>query len=210
MEKEIRFAFKRLDVYAAGVEHFQWVCEVVRRLPRGHYKVIDQAESASLSIMWNIGEAHGRSARAGEIEQHYRYALGSTFESATHLDALFALGVMSVVEYNAAENRLSRISMMLTRLMQKQQKRKRELRLVAVRSKSSAPERETGRSGNDVPTPRAARPAGRSAAAGFDPPTGEPKGAKRPSGNEPPQGGVAEAAQPPQAIEHRARKSAET
>ena len=128
MAKRYRFLFKRLDVYRAAVEHFEWTCHVVERMPKGPFRVIDQAIGAALSIMGNTGEAQGRVAKPGEIEQHYRYALGSTFEAATHLDAFSALGVIDDAEYDAAEERLARIGMMLTRLMQKQRRRRRALR----------------------------------------------------------------------------------
>ena len=124
MARRYRFAFKRLDVYQAALEHFQWTCEIAQRLPRGPFKVTHQAIGASLSVLGNVGEAHGRDRKPGEVEQHYRYAQGSTFESATHLDAFAALGVISDEEYNAEEERLARIGMMLSRLVQKHRRRR--------------------------------------------------------------------------------------
>lgn len=124
MGRAYRFEFKRLDVYQVAVEHFRWTCDVVRRLPRGPFKVTDQAIGASLSVMGNIGEANGRDRKPGEVEQHYRYAQGSTIESATHLDAFSGLGVIPEEEYNVAEERLARIGMMLTRLIHKQRRRR--------------------------------------------------------------------------------------
>ncbi|HUG40800.1 MAG TPA: four helix bundle protein [Longimicrobiales bacterium] len=175
MAKRYRFSFKRLDVYRAAVEHFDWTARVVARMPKGPFKVIDQAVGASLSVMGNIGEAHGRDAKAGEIEQHYRYAQGSTFESATHLDAFSALGVITDEEYNAEEDRLARIAMMLTRLMQKQRRRRRELRRLRWREeapatlRTPAPQAETetepGMAAPEVSNPREARSARREAAA---------------------------------------------
>ena len=89
MGREYRFEFKRLDVYQVAVEHFRWTCDVVRRLPRGPFKVTDQAVGSSLSVMGNIGEANGRDRK-----------------------------------HNAAEERLARIGMMLTRLIQLQRRRR--------------------------------------------------------------------------------------
>ncbi|MBW3555233.1 MAG: four helix bundle protein [Gemmatimonadetes bacterium] len=226
MGKRYRFGFKRLDVYRAAVEHFEWTCTVVQRMPKGPWKVTDQAVGAALSVMGNIGEAHGRDARAGEIEQHYRYAQGSAFESATHLDAFAALGAISDEEYNREEDRLTRIAMMLTRLMQKQRRRRRELKQLRARGATAG-----GRPGERpeagpevgpevgparvpslpklqedaaaVSNPRGARPGGRSAAGRFDPPPGEPEGAERPKGSESPRSGVSEAASAADEIEHR-------
>jgi four helix bundle protein len=124
MAKRYRFRFKQLDVYQAAVDHFAWTVEVVGRMPRGPFKVVNQALGASLSIMGNVGEANGREKQPGEVEQHYRYAQGSTFESATHLDAFSALQVITDDEYNAAEGHLASIAAMLTRLAQKAGRRR--------------------------------------------------------------------------------------
>ena len=208
MARDYQFGFKRLDVYRAAVEHFEWTCEVVTRMPKGPFRVTDQAVGASLSVMGNIGEAHGRESRAGEIEQHYRYAQGSTFECATHLDALSALGVISDEEYNAAEARLARIAMMLTRLIQKQRRRGRELKRIA-RTPSAAGGRagkpatawNVKEPGAEVPNPREARPGARSAAR-FES-RGVARGAQRPPAIESPRSGVSEAAAAAAEIEHR-------
>ena len=119
MAKRYRFRFKRLDVYQLAVDHFVWTMKVVQRMPNGPYAVTNQFLGASLSIMGNVGEANGRGAKAGEVAQHYRYAQGSTFESATHVDAMSAMDVISDDEYNEAEDRLARIGSMLTRLGQR-------------------------------------------------------------------------------------------
>jgi four helix bundle protein len=144
MAKRYRFGFKRLDVYRLAVEHFEWTCRVAERMPKGPFAVVNQAVRASLSVVGNIGEAYGRASRPGEIEQHYRYAQGSAFEAATHLDALSALGVIDDDEYNAGEERLSRIAMMLTRLMQKQRRRKRAIQ-TARRAQEGGSANEGGR-----------------------------------------------------------------
>ena len=123
-DRAYRFAFKRLDVYRLAVEHFQWTCAVVDRMPKGPFVVVRQAVGASLSIMGNIGEGTGRSRKYGEVEQHFRYAQGSTFEAATHLDAFRALKVIDAGEYDAAEQRLARIAAMITALMRRQRDQK--------------------------------------------------------------------------------------
>jgi four helix bundle protein len=128
MAKQYRFRFKSLDVYQAAVAHFLWTVEVLRRLPKGPFVVPNQITGASLSIVGNIGEANGRDKQPGEIEQHYRYAQGSAFEAATHLEALSALGVITDDEYNAQELHLARISAMLTRLMQRERSQRTPLR----------------------------------------------------------------------------------
>ncbi len=184
MESGYGFRFKRLDVYRLAVEHFEWTCEVARRMPRGPFKVTNQAMGAALSIMGNIGEANGRDERPGEAEQHYRYALGSACEAAAHVDAFAALRVIDDAEHQAAEERLSRIAPMLRSLGQRQARSARR----KAPNKKFAPPR-----GSDTPaskrlrqtsTPRASGvPASPKGAAGIDPArSAVPQGAKRPSG----------------------------
>jgi four helix bundle protein len=124
MAKRYRFRFKEMDVYQAAVDHFVWTVQVVRRLPRGPFVIPNQFIGASLSIMGNVAEAKGREKQPGEVEQHYRYAQGSTFESASHLDVLSALDAITDDEYNAREDHLARIASMLTRLMQNERRRR--------------------------------------------------------------------------------------
>ena len=128
MGSEWRFQFKRLNVYQEAVDHFAWAVDAVRRSPQVPFKVSNQVTGASLSILSNIGEANGRDQKAGEAVQHYRYAQGSTFECAAHLDALAALDLIDEGEYRIAEERLTRISSMLSGLIRRQRRRPREQR----------------------------------------------------------------------------------
>ena len=153
MAKRYRFRFKRMDVYGAAVEHFGWCVGVVGGMPRGPFVVTDQVLGASLSIMGNVGEANGREKKPGEVEQHYRYAQGSTFESATHLDALSALGAIDDDAYNRQEETLARIATMLTRLIQRQQKARRQAVRRARAGTSAAPEGQDKRGGPAEPEP---------------------------------------------------------
>lgn len=182
------FRFKRLDVYQLAVEHFDWTCRVVQRMPKGPFKVTNQALGASLSIMGNIGEANGRDRRPREVQQHYRYALGSTYEAATHIDAFSALGVVGEAEYRAAEERLSRIAAMLRSLTQRQRRKapgaQRPKRSAAPPEPESTPRTQP----RQIPsTSRASGvPASPKGAAGIHPaPIAVPQGAKRPPGIDP-------------------------
>jgi four helix bundle protein len=155
--RSYRFRFKTLDVYRLAVEHFHWTCAVVDRMPKGPWEVTRQAVSAALSIMGNVGEANGRGPKAGEVRQHYRYAQGSTYEAATHLDAFAALKVIDDDEYNAAEHRLQRIAAMLTSGMKRQRRQpaaarrrppaQRALRASEASPGARPPERGPGASG---------------------------------------------------------------
>jgi four helix bundle protein len=124
MARVYRFNFKRLDAYQAAVEHYGWTVERLGRLRTVPFSVRDQFLRAALSIVGNIAEANGRARMAGEAEQHYRYAQGSTYETAAYLDALAAMGVLSDDEYNIREANLARIAAMLDRLARKQAARR--------------------------------------------------------------------------------------
>ncbi len=119
------FPYKDMDVYKAAREHFGWCIGVVRSRRQIPAVVRDQLLRASLSVPANIGEANGRWKRPGEVEQHYRYAQGSTYESAALLDALVDLTAIDDEEYRAGEERLERIARMLTGLMNRQTTTKR-------------------------------------------------------------------------------------
>jgi four helix bundle protein len=161
MAKRYRFRFKTMDVYQAAVDHFAWTVKTVGRLPRGPFAVPNQVVGASLSILGNIAEANGREKQPGEVEQHYRYAQGSTFESAGYLDALSALEVIDDDEYNGQEERLSGIAAMLTGLMQSH-RRRRPLEKRGPQARAS----KSRASGVEKPAPAGVekRPAGRVAA----------------------------------------------
>jgi four helix bundle protein len=117
--KLIRFNYKKLDVYQAALEHFAWTVGVMTRLPSAPFAFRSQVLSAALSTPANIAEANGRNTRSGEAEQHYRYAQGSTYESAAFLDALHAMNAIDDAEYNLREDNLARIASMLDRLARK-------------------------------------------------------------------------------------------
>lgn len=201
MAKVYRFGFKRLDVYQVAVEHFEWTCDIVARSSKVPFKVVNQSVGASMSVMGNIGEAHGRETKPGETEQHYRYAQGSTFESATHLDAFSALKLIDDDEYNAEEERLARIAMMLTRLIQKQRRRRRQLRRIRR-------QKHAGSAAEGSSNAREASPGARSAARIES--RRVPEGAQRPTGIESPPSGVSKAAPAAVEIEHRTPESTDT
>jgi four helix bundle protein len=119
-----RFNFKKLDVYAAAIDHFTWTVDVMARMPTAPFPIRNQVLAAALSVPANIAEANGRDRQPGEAEQHYRYAQGSTYESAAYLDALAALQAITDDEYNTREQELARMAAMITRLMRRQAARR--------------------------------------------------------------------------------------
>jgi four helix bundle protein len=163
MAKQYRFRLKSLDVYQAAVQQVSWTVQVMGRLPRGPFVIPNQVVGASLSILGNVAEANGREKQPGEAEQDYRYAQGSTYESAAYLDALSALDVIDDDEHNFQEAQLDRIAAMLTRLMQTQRRRKE---FNASSQQPRGPQaRAQGRAAAPTPSrPQAAPPNSREAA----------------------------------------------
>ncbi|MEJ2677837.1 MAG: four helix bundle protein [Gemmatimonadota bacterium] len=120
----VRFGFKRLDVYQAALVFWQWALRVATRIPRNRFFVTDQFLRAALSISLNIAESAGNKTPA-EAANHCRHAAGSTTECAALLDSLLAMKVIDEKEYDEQEERLARIAAMLTRLLQRHERRSR-------------------------------------------------------------------------------------
>ena len=77
---------ERLDVYQAAIQFLAQTHRVLARLPRGHAKLADQLQRASLSISVNIGEGTGkRSPR--DRARFYEYSRGSAMECGALFDA---------------------------------------------------------------------------------------------------------------------------
>jgi four helix bundle protein len=116
MAKAIRFDFKKLDVYQAALDHYEWCLDVASRIPPDRKVVTWQMLRAALSAVLNLGEAGGRRT-AGESAQFLRVARGSAFECAAM--PLLLQGVIDEDEYNAQEQLLSRIGAMLSTMIRK-------------------------------------------------------------------------------------------
>ena len=75
----------------------------------------DQFDRASSSILFNIGEGAGKTAKADK-QRSYEIARGSTTEAATQLDVLRIRGLITVEQYQQARALLVRVAQMLSRL----------------------------------------------------------------------------------------------
>ncbi len=124
MARKSRFGFKNLEVYQAAVDHYRWARATVARMKGVPLKVTSQILGAPLSTISNIAEANGREKMPGETVQHYRYALGSTFESASHLDVLADMGVIDDAEYNDRERHLDRLAALIGGMIRRHEKRR--------------------------------------------------------------------------------------
>ena len=83
-----------------------------RKLPR---EFRDQFDRASVSILSNIGEGAGKTAKADK-QRSYEIARGSTTEAAMQLDVLRTRGLCTVEEYEKARSLLIRETQMLSGL----------------------------------------------------------------------------------------------
>ena len=107
------FDHERLEVYRVAREFLVLATELLKRkVPR---ELRDQFDRASMSILFNIGEGAGKTARADK-QRSYEIARGSTTEVATQLDVLSIRGLITDEQYRQARTLLVRIAQMLSRL----------------------------------------------------------------------------------------------
>ncbi len=92
--KESRmFAFEDLQVWHKAIEFAKIVIKTIDQFdaPRKHYRLIEQLESAVVSISSNIAEGKGRFSTKEFL--HYLYsARGSLFETVSQLILIHELG----------------------------------------------------------------------------------------------------------------------
>ena len=108
------FAFERWDVYRVAREFQTVVPLLVPR--RGNASLRDQLDRASASVLLNIAEGAGRSARA-EKAQFYSIARGSVQECVAAIDIAIARGLIGEADHRHARGLLVRVSQMLTKLI---------------------------------------------------------------------------------------------
>jgi four helix bundle protein len=112
-EPEELFDHERLDVYRVAREFFVLASTIIKRkLPA---ETRDQLDRAAQSILANIGEGAGKTAKADK-RRFYEIARGSTTEAATHLDMMRIRGYVSDAEYRKSRTLLIRTGKMLSRL----------------------------------------------------------------------------------------------
>ncbi len=112
-EGEVTFDHEKLDVYRAARELVVLVSGVLKRNIARELR--DQLDRASTSILFNIAEGAGKTARADK-QRFYEIARGSATEVAAQLDVLHIRGVVDPAQYRTARQLLLRIVKMLSRL----------------------------------------------------------------------------------------------
>ena len=107
------FDHEKLDVYRVAREFLERTQAFLdRRIGRD---LREQFDSASVSILANIGEGAGKTARADK-QRFYEIAKGSTTETAALLDVLRIRRAITGEEYADARALLLRVRQMLVRL----------------------------------------------------------------------------------------------
>ena len=107
------FDHEKLDVYRVARAFFQLVQPMLKRtLPRDTRDPLDRA---SLSIITNIAEGAGKTARSDK-QRIYEIARGSASECAGILDTMQLRGFITARQYTEARAPLLRVVQMLSRL----------------------------------------------------------------------------------------------
>ena len=107
------FDHEKLEVYRVAREFLVLATSLLaRKLPHG---LRDQFDRASVSILSNIGEGAGKTAKADK-QRLYEIARGSTTEAATQLDVLHIRAFCTADEYAKARALLIRVAQMLSRM----------------------------------------------------------------------------------------------
>ena len=113
IEHDVLFDHERLEVYRVAREFVTLASTFVKRSLSRDLR--DQFERASTSILFNIAEGAGKTARADK-QRFYEIARGSATETAAQLDILHIRGVITSDQYRSARKLLLRTVQMLSRL----------------------------------------------------------------------------------------------
>ena len=105
---------ERLDAYRVAVQLDGLVVALVRRAPRGHAWLGDQAQRASASTVLNLAEALGR--EGADRARALRIARGSALEVDAALTLLTQRGAFNPASRSEARALTLRVVAMLTRL----------------------------------------------------------------------------------------------
>lgn len=113
VEGDVLFDHERLDVYGVARELVKLVGQVLKRSVSRDLR--DQLDRSSTSILFNIAEGAGKTARADK-QRFYEIARGSATETAAQLDVMHLRGALTDSQYREARVLLARILQMLTKL----------------------------------------------------------------------------------------------
>jgi four helix bundle protein len=113
--EQIMLNVQRLDVYQRSIDFLDIAIGVLDRLPRGHAKVADQLNRASMSIILNIAEGYGKTSQRDK-KNYYSIARGSAMECAAILDVLQRKKLVAQQDYDDAMELATRVVSMLSKM----------------------------------------------------------------------------------------------
>lgn len=113
LEQNVVFDHERLDAYCVAREFVALISGFLKRNVSRDLR--DQLDRSSTSILFNIAEGAGKTARADK-QRFYEIARGSATEAAAQLDVLQIRGLITADQYRSARQLLVRVIQMLSRL----------------------------------------------------------------------------------------------
>jgi four helix bundle protein len=114
------FDHERLDAYRVATEALALGVLIARRVARVDGFLRDQLLRALTSVCFNMAEGSGEFS-PGDKARFFRMARRSASEAAAITDALRLLGYVSPEQAQELKTLLSRVTAMLTRMIQAQQ-----------------------------------------------------------------------------------------
>ena len=118
-----KFSFEELIVWQKSVEYATRVMHVVDKIEtdRKHYRIIEDCESAAVSIASNIAEGNGRHSTKEYI--HFLYiARGSLYESVTQLILFYKNAWISEDDLQGLKMLATEIAKMISGLIKSHKK----------------------------------------------------------------------------------------
>lgn len=110
----MNFSYRKLDAYQLAREYVKYIYSLLRKFPREeNYALCDQLRRSSVSIPSNIAEGVGRFSRKEQL--HFlEIAFGSLNESMCQMELAFDLSYINEEELREIENKVSKLSRILS------------------------------------------------------------------------------------------------
>ena len=107
--------YRNLDVYQKSVRFLPIASHMADKLPSQYAGLADQVRRASLSILLNIAEGSGKTSGPDQ-RRFYAMARGSAMECGAIVDACVSLKLVESAAATEAENLLSGVVQMLSKM----------------------------------------------------------------------------------------------
>ena len=111
----VRMNYRNLDVYQKSVRFLPLASQLADKLPSQYADLADQVRRASLSIVLNIAEGSGKTSGPDQ-RRFYAMARGSAMECGAIVDACLSLRLLEQASAKEAEDLLSGVVQMLSKM----------------------------------------------------------------------------------------------